>query len=499
MLVTRDMVERRRAEVDFGCFFRRHFSRYCKRPDARIHREFDEVAMDLLLERGRMVNLIGARELGKSVRLTVALVVNAIVHQRHRYIAVQGNVRAIKDHATAITRALMMNESIRRDFGDAVAPMRDVKNQYEEFTDSALILGNDSKVLFLGPQHSIRGVHHEEDRPTLYVADDIHKGTDYDSPSTMSTTVTRVLGDSVGSLAIGEANALCLSNYAPVGSLQHALSELDGWRTVTRPIITETGEPEAGFDLDELEERRSQVGEVIWTKDYLCRPFDAALQIFDWSQFDRFDRSSISWDLDRGVRMVGADVIERTVAWLDPSRGFDKTRPRKEQRGDPDRAVIVFGGYGRSGRLYILGAEVITDSPSISATVTDRSLDAAERVVSQWRPQEFGFEDNGFQELLGRPLRERLSRYGCVVKGRTSTTNKNAMIVGLQPRLTGAKTDVSFCENNLPPEFRHEWGTMRVDGATGHDDCMDATARLIQRLRKPKANITFGPDRRLVA
>lgn len=483
--------------------FRKFFEKYAHahiengRPFVPFHDELFDIGDQLLFGRGKYHNVIAAKELAKSVILCEWLVIASVCLQAHRYNAVQGNPRAVKDRANEIVRELTTNRLLREDFGNAIMPMRDIKNQFVEFNDDAIVMHNGCKVLFLSTEKSIRGSRHGINRPSLWVCDDPHTLRDYDSSRTLEGQVKSLLSDSVACLDARKANAVVLSNVNQSDSLPGTLAKLPGWRTKITPMMNEAGET-VWLSPEECEEKRSQVTEYVWKRDYLCQEFDGTEQIYSWDAFEQFDAATLK--IRPGLAMIGNDPIERMIAWVDPARGFDKALPRRLQTGDPDRAAVIVVGEGRSQWQYVIADEILEDSPHITEPLTDRMIDGAARVAMSFPLNEMIYENNGFQLTLGKDFAARFRELGArpIPRGLTSAdarktngaVSKNTMIYSFHGDLVGARRRVKF-SSALSPAYRAEWAKFRKDGTRGHDDGMDATVHALQLLKAPRAGISI--------
>ena len=485
---------RRFRATKFRRFCEIYFGHYFSRPFEKFHEALFSIGESALYHPGRFHNMIAAKETGKSLILAEILPIAMLCLERHKYIAVQSNVNGIQDRANNIVRELTTNQKLLTDFGHKIAPKRDIKNQWEDFNDQALTLHNDSRILFLGPKISIRGSRHGQYRPSFVAFDDMHTALDYDSPLKLEAQ-KKVVMETVSSLDMRRSNAVCLSNVAQEDSIQGYLSTLSGWRTHVWPIVNEDTGERIWYSQAELDEKRAVVGEYVWTRDYLCQDFDGTRRVFDWDEFDKFERSAIQFDQAGNIVRIGSDLIEKVAIRFDPARGFDKTKPKKDQTGDPDRSALVCGARGRSGRVYIVAADLVIDSPRITEDLSTRSIDAAVRMVAAFRPQRFAYENNGFQELLGPRLADAVRPFGIVPHGEATTgVRKETRIVSTEAEIMGRNRSVSFCDD-LPAEYRGEWRRFTIDGTKGHDDGMDATERLIKcDLRQARGGISFGAE-----
>lgn len=485
------------AQLDFAWFFRHYFPHYITREPGDLQEYLFDVGQRMLHGEGcSWFNVIGHKEGAKSAIITMGVPVAAACLGAHPYIAIMGHPKAIKDHQLSIIRELTGNRALLADFGDMVRPVKDIKSQLEDFNDKAVNLVGGTRIRFMTPGESLRGTKHQQHRPSLFIGDDVHSGRAFDSPPMLERHVKDVLSEGVGCLDMGRSAACILGNVPQSDSIQGVLAKNEAWETTVWPVRKADGSPR-WFTEEELLERERSVGVYAWTRDYLCEEFDGSRAVFDWDDFAKFD---FRRDLKKigGEWMVGGDILERLLVSLDPSRGFDRQKPIAARRGDPDRAVLVLGARGRSGRIYILAADVLQDDARSERCFQDSQVAASVRMAAAWQPDVFCNEQNGFQLLLGQRMAEAFEEAGLGIRpvGFDSVGRKESRILSVQPDI--ARGDVVFADN-LPEDYRREWGRFRSTGTPGHDDCMDATEVVIRRLRKKRPAFYMGPGVRVEA
>lgn len=462
----------------FSDYFSRYFAHYATRKATDFHEFLSGVGLSLS-KPGAFWNVIGPKETAKSTIITMAAVIYAIATNRKRYVAIMSNAVAIEDHAVAITREITTNRKLLSDYGLALAPKRDTKNQTEGFSDRSLILQGGAKIRFVTPGQSLRGTRHQSHRPDLFIGDDILKRDDYDSRTILDRRFNDVMSEAVATLDQTTGSACFLGNRVDEHGIQGRLAKMPRWKTsiwsIERPDGTFLGKTR-----EEAEALRKLVGEYAWTTDFLCREFDRGRKLFSWESLPKFSALSIAWR--DGIRLIGSEEVEWVTVSLDPSRGFDRSRPSSERKGDLDRAAIVVACRMNSGDYRIPWVDIIEDSPASESSFFIEQMRAFANVCSVWRADQAVVESTMFQSLLRDDIERTFDEVGICLRpeGMDQRTRKESRIASLEPMISQGRLAFS---DGLPESYQREWGNFRMTGSMGHDDGMDATEMAVRSLR----------------
>lgn len=212
-----------------------------------------------------------------------------------------------------------------------------------------------------------------------------------------------------------------------------------------------------------LMEMRVREGESSFSSEKQNEPLDPEQCIFQmeghiyWD--DEFEsEQALMHHIGTGVELYGA--------W-DPSMG------RNPRKGDHS-AVIFIVWDPRLKTAYVLAADIARRTPA----------EAIARIVELgrlYKPRYFAVEENGFQELVGRDLREAVSRAGIELPIRAvkHPTDKVARISTMQP---------SFAQGKLRLRRSHFVlnDQLRQFPLAKHDDGPDALQMALEVARIPK-------------
>lgn len=360
-----------------------------------------------------------------------------------------------------------------------------------------------------------RGIADGENRPTKVVYDDLENNEHVHSPvqrEKANDWFTKV------PLKLGGPNMKC--NHSLAGTIIHRDSLLanllknPGWKGTKYQAIRKWpvnqdlwNECQALFiDLDNpnrkddakafYESNRAKMdegSEVLWPAgeplfDLMCMlwtdgaasfnsekqndPRDPGKQILtltkhNWFKLrqNRFGAYEIHRPDGRIVNLSDCSI----VGWLDPAMA-------KEKASDPDFASIVTLAVDNHGYGYVLHVWMKQAIPSVY-------LPQIPQIHKRFQYDNFGIEDNGFQELLKDPLHriceaiyedERKSKYNgfaywnVPVKGYTQTSNKVQRIQKLEAPITNGWL---LFNEDLPKDFIEQLETFPT---AGHDDGPDA-------------------------
>ena len=180
----------------------------------------------------------------------------------------------------------------------------------------------------------------------------------------------------------------------------------------------------------------------------------------------------------------------RYYGFLDPAMGKSTTR-------DGDYAAIVTIGKAPDKTLYVMDVWMEKVSPM-------KQVEQMFAFHDKYQYEMFGFECNGFQETLGKFIREEQSRRkaaGCnwrlPVRKVINTHSKHSRISLLEPHIVAG--NILF-QQDLKQEFY-----IQADEYNGnrsnHDDGLDALAGCVEMVRgieKPIAEIRSIPRKNLV-
>lgn len=458
------MIKARALDLDFfSAFFMNH---HCVLAFSKMHRQFfedDRKHIDALLAaeveaesfrdnsdypniRRELVNAArGYKEVdaaprgnAKSTLKTRIRVIRDVCYQLERFIVVFSNTGGqAEGRVWEIMRELSKgkNPKIERHFGQVSGEYAPYKQRL--WTRAHFITNTGIRVMAASMMSESRGIADGENRPTLVIFDDLENNEHVMSPVQRAKAAdwfTKV------PLKLGGPNTPC--NFSFAGTVLHADSLLaqllknPGWRgRKFQSIITwptnqtlwdeckaiwadrtredREGDARAFYEankaaMDEGSEVLWNAGEplyalmvMLWTDGEAAfysekqnEPRDPSKQVLKIkpSNFYQLKQNALGrYEIHRlDGRVVPLQECS-IVGWLDPAAP-------KTTSVDPDFAAIVALAVDRFGYGYVLDVWM----RQVQASVFVRQLIEMHK---RWHFDSFGFEDNGFQELIREPLR----------------------------------------------------------------------------------------------
>jgi predicted phage terminase large subunit-like protein len=398
---------------------------------------------------------------------------------------------------------LESNAGLREAFGPAIGAAYDFKGQLVKWTDRRIVLRNGATVEAVSPGMAIRGRRRGAQRPALIIVDDLQRDRDLWTADQREKMFRWAVDTLIPALPSGgKGSVVFVDTNKHDDSVSTRLSRMPAWRFIRFPAEVD-GRP-TWLTREELDAVRDEVGPVSYAKEYLLDPVDPSIQVFRWAEFHRFPRGTFRLGYEsEGARQmswhVGADRLSRLVIALDPSSGFDKSKPRVGT-GDCDFAAIVVAGRGTMKlpngdvRRYVLRVELLRDSPTDGRDIADRQVAALAQLANIYQPSEIVIESVNFQRLLIGNLKRAMADYGDTsirVVGQGQTVRKESRIESLVADIVGGRL---LFADDLPAEYGGQWDDFRRDGTAGHDDGPDATEIAVRALAKRDVVFHVGPN-----
>lgn len=149
-------------------FTKTYFPHYCKLPFAEFHKDMFGCLMDATIERNKKIAIAAPRGNAKSSIVSLFYIIWSICYGREKCILL---VSSTKDQAEKllehIKAELTNNRMLLEDFADIYGPPN------PKWCAKEIVTKNNVSVMVSSVGQAIRGVRHQEFRPTLIVLDDI--------------------------------------------------------------------------------------------------------------------------------------------------------------------------------------------------------------------------------------------------------------------------------------------------------------------------------------
>jgi len=391
-----------RARDDVLFFGQTYLPHYFTAAPAPFHRDL----IKLLDTRNRPVVVAAPRGHAKSTIVSLTYPLHEILFAlRHFLVLISETKDQAADALEFIRLELEANPRIHQDFGDL--------RRLGEWTHDGFTTSTGIKALARGARQRIRSLRNRQWRPDLAVVDDLESDESVVNPRIIRKRLNWVRQEVYGAVEDGCSFFVIGNLLAKRSVLGHLLFDDDladvVERRIYRAIDDVTGEPlwPAHWSLEKLAAKKAFMGSVGFAKEYLCNPEDPE---------GDFQEKWIRYYGEGEVAGRELDVF----TFCDPSVKDSATS---------DFKAIVTIGLDRANMVYYC----------LHAFIRRVSIDAMLRmsweIHDRWRPILFGFESNGFQEVLKRDYdRMALDRGYCLpLKLVVHTTKKDGRILRLSP------------------------------------------------------------------
>ncbi|MCX5668917.1 MAG: phage terminase large subunit [Candidatus Omnitrophica bacterium] len=451
-------------------FAKIYFPQYMTSSSPSFHGDICKSLMDISEKRNGRLAVAAPRGHAKSTVASLFYVLWSICYNKEKFILIlSATAKQAQTLLADITRALETNTRLLEDFSDIFSDNLDVKTKW---TQHEIITKNGIKVTALGREQDMRGLRHQEDRPTLIILDDIdsEKNTyNADSREKLFNLFTKTILKA-GALkgAVKECNVVTVGTLLHPDSLLSRLikqeqfpdwnkmfykavinfsEHKDLWQTWSNILFGrgELYEEEYGLKAADkfFEVHKQEMLEgtkVLWPEieDYYqlmkireiegAYAFDSEKQNNPTSSGDsRYDPDNFTyWDKDYAdaeqlIASFGDDYS--IIGACDPSVGMANNRADYS-------AIIILAKH--KGHLYVLDADIKQRSQ-------DDLVQSIINFCDIYRHMEkFVIEANLFPELLVKYVRERAEQENVIapLKETRNTRNKELRIFGMETYIT---------------------------------------------------------------
>lgn len=482
------------AKRDPGFFFRYYFSHYCSLPPCDFH----EYAFDVIhrMSRGRVLeSIIGSRDLAKSAIITRAGIIYATIFGFRKYAVIVSSDDTAQEQLQAIVHELENNERLYEDFGEAIRPQKDLKKQFVKYSDKRVVLNNGTQIRSITLRQSLRGKAQIEDRVDLIVGDDPQADGRMDNWELREADYTRIVSNYLGAL-VPDGAFVVLANRGHKDSIASRLEKNEAWTSSVWPMELENGKsrwPERWSD-----ERLAQLRVAMRSKygpEFLCTVAAGDKQVFYSEKLYRLPWSAVVMDGKR-VSSINGDPIDIIATGIDPSAGFDRSKPRAERKKLGDFAPVGTGCKGESNNIYILPIAALRDSRDDENSFIDRQVSELADQAVAYSPDRVLVENVNFQRAVRETAEKKFKEEGIAIRpmGEGQKVPKHTRIFATEPDIgTGRVIFVG----DQPPEVDEQYDVFTIDDCKAGkipDDIPDLVEMLIRNLSPPRGKAHFGPS-----
>ena len=478
-------------------FAKTYFKEYCSYENSRFHEETYEILQGIQKKRNQRVAIAAPREHAKSTIISLIFVLWVACYKQDRCIVIASNTaKQAEDLLYDVRHAIRQNELLVQDFPDVCEPPN------PKWRKDEIILKNSVRILSAGTESELRGKRYKQYRPSLIILDDAEQTGDMFSKEVrerLFNWFTKVILN----LGSKTTNIIVSGTIHHYDSLLHQLTSedefpgwvkrryqaievwavhpdlWDKWAQIYRNREKYSDEcgPEAAreFYLDNKESMLEGT-KVLWPAKetyydlMVMKERGGELSFYSEKQNEPLGGSNywfpqealVYWE-DRFnstqelLNFLGDNKI--ILGAIDPSMGESK-------RSDYS-AFITAVLDKRDGVIYVIGADIGRWKPTELMT----------RVIStycKWEHKQIGFEENGFQKVLGKDLIQMSDKQGkhIPISFIKNTARKEERILRLEPMIRQGRIQFSHSHNELIQEILHY-----PKGA--HDDGIDALSMML--------------------
>jgi phage terminase large subunit-like protein len=312
-------------EQDFSAFFCYYFSEYIKYPFAPFHEDMFQDVRDLMSGKYREVAWIAFRESAKT-SIAKIYVLWLICYKKRKYLNVDSfSVINAERILFDVVFELQTNKLLKNDFGE----LYNSKRNQDEVTQKRVnnfVTNNGVRVEAHSTGKSVRGRLHGNQRPDFLLLDDFETNETKDSKAHTESVISHI--DEFKSGLDSTAIILYLGNYiTEYGSVQTLFDRAKtDHRLLVRNIpVEKNGVPTwaskyAMTDVEatetgkvSLEDKKRQLGSVVYSAEMLNEPVDKESQKFHRERFKYITREEVN------------NMNTRKFATIDTALSKDKT------------------------------------------------------------------------------------------------------------------------------------------------------------------------------
>ena len=478
-------------------FARTYFKEYCTTKNSRFHEEVYGLLELIESKRNQRVAIAAPREHAKSTMISLIFVLWVACYKMDKCIVLVSSIsKQAEDLLSDVRDAIRQNEFLMEDFPDVCEPPN------PKWRKDEIILKNSVRILAAGTESELRGKRYKQYRPSLIILDDVEQTGDMFSQEVRERLLSwfvRVI------LHLGSKT----TNIIVTGTIHHYDSLLykltsetefpgwikriykaveswpshpdlwDSWTLIYRKNDEHEGQkgPEAAkeYFLKNQEDMMNGV-KVLWPEKesfydlMIMRERGSEASFYTEKQNEPLGGSSfwfpaenlVYWDdkfnsPDDLLRFLGDNKI--ILGAIDPSMG--------NSRKSDFSAIVTVCKDRRNGTMYVIAADIGRWQP-------DDLITRVINVFCKWGHHRIGFEENGFQKLLGVDIIKNSASQGkdIPISFIKNTDRKENRITRLQPMIKQGHIQFSRSYGELIREILHY-----PKGA--HDDGIDALSMIL--------------------
>lgn len=234
------------------------------------------------------IALAAPRGHAKSTSFSLVYVLWCILTKRKKFIVMLSDTASqAAELLGGVVQELETNERIIEDFGKIAGYVPTTAEEKTKWTTKDIVTTTGIKVIAAGWKAKLRGLRHGPHRPDLVILDDVENDESVES-DVQRAKVKNVFYSSI--MNLGDVN----TQFIVIGTILHSdallTTILDNpparWHTHLYKAIENDKPlwPEV-WTLERLEEKREEVGSVVFEKEYMNNPINSETQILKPSAY----------------------------------------------------------------------------------------------------------------------------------------------------------------------------------------------------------------------
>ena len=435
------------------------------RPFNRFHNEIIPI-LNSIGKKKLSLLVVAPREHGKSKICAEAFPLWNACYRKSKFTLIVSDTAEQARGRLRNIKAITENDFRFRQVFPNLNPKLDKYNKVVKYTDSDIILENDTRILAVGAGTSLRGIDFGNTRPQLIILDDIEEQSKVRS-EVQRQYLYEWFWQVIENIGSKYTNKIVIGNFLHYDSLLYNLyqDENSGFETYLYRAIEPDGTPlwKGYYTVDDLMEKR--------------RKNPKAFEI-EWMNNPNV-QEEIVFDLDK-IRQYAynpneiVDLSLYKATYIDLSMGRSNTS---------DYTAIITAGRDKKGNIYILDAVIIRKDPT---ALLDLIID----IVKYHRSRLIGIEANTFQALYVSQLYQKMEEHGykIPVKEVKHHSDKILRIQAVAPELNTGIVRIPF-------EYFKDRDNLFIQQLQffpngKYDDAPDALEGVISMLKNDKIDVT---------
>lgn len=307
------------------------------------------------------------REHGKSTWFSLIYPLWAILFKKHTFIVIISDTHTQASSLLGgIVAELETNEFILEDFGKIAGFVPKAAEEKQKWTTSDIVTLTGVRVVALGSSAKFRGIRHKESRPSLIIIDDLENDEGVVNIE-QREKLANLFRKSIMNLGtIG-------TRFAMVGTILHFDSLLinlinsppPGWKTKLYRAIADSKAiwPEH-WSLENLEQRKGEIGTIAFESEFMNNPLDPTTQILKPTVFYTGDMNMPEWRCFTYVDLAisekeTADYVAMVTAARHKQTGKIRMIDPVRMRGDITKQLEFMFNYYARHRHLVFGIESV--------------------------------------------------------------------------------------------------------------------------------------------